>query len=549
VVSKQGVTMSPPRVIIAGGGPVGLFLAADLGWRHVPTLVVERNAAPTEQAKVMQINIGTMELCRRLGIAESVEHWGFAPDYPMHNMFVTSLDGYELSRSWSPPVGQPGSQGVTEFSPQYQIHCPQPWLEPAIERCARSFPSVEMRRQWEFDSFAETTDSVLVTLRDCQNDEKVVVEADYLVGCEGFGGRVVRQLQIPVEERTVDYSVDLEFLTDDLFREHDKGPAIRYVFIGPRGTWGTLVAVDGRTRWRLSIYALDPDDADTVDVHQAIERAIGHPFKYTLLRQGRWRRRVALAASFGRGRVFIAGDEAHCTTPNGGFGMNTGIADAVNLAWKLEAALQGWAGPELLTSYGLERRPVAQITLAESVRNYHRIMGESAYEDIAGSSPEAETTRRQVGDQLAAADRLAHWPIGIHIGYGYWWSPVVSGNPGEIGDFDPHAYRPSNVAGFRAPHTWLPDGRSTLDLFGRDHVLLNIGAEAGAGGELLKAAQAAGIPVTVEHLNPADAGNVYERSLLLVRPDGFIAWSGDDDPADPDSVVNCIRGATVAAAV
>lgn len=529
------------RVLIAGGGPVGMFLAADLGRRGIPTVVVERRREGSDQAKVMQISVRTVEFARQLGIAEAMWRWGMPLDYPLNNVFVTSLDGHELGRAPGAPLGQPGSPGWTKHSPEFQVHCPQPWLEPIIEQRARSYPSVTILREHEFTSFTENPDGVAAVITNLATQETFTLHADYLVGCEGFGGLIGRALGIPVEERTVDYSVDLEFTSPDLLAEHDKGPAVRYALVGPEGTWGTIVAVDGRFRWRLSVYAVDREQADALDPHSVIRRAVGHDFDYTVIRQGRWKRRAAMAASFGAGRVFLAGDAAHCSPPNGGFGMNTGIADVMNLGWKLEAALAGWGGTALLDTYSAERRPIAQMTLAESVRDYHRLIDNTAYGDIEADTEEAAHRRAQIGELLVGNSLKAWRPLGVHIGYGYPWSPVVCTEPGEYPEFDPQNYTPSTKAGFRAPHWWIDEDRSTLDLFGRTHVLLRIGA-APPTDALQEAARRIGMPLEVVHLSTEQAGPHYDVPLVLVRPDGHIAWSGTDEPRDPAQTIETISG-------
>jgi 2-polyprenyl-6-methoxyphenol hydroxylase-like FAD-dependent oxidoreductase len=530
-----------PQVVIAGGGPIGMFLAAEFGSRGVRTLVVERALEGSSQAKVMQISFRTMEFCRRLGIADDVERWGFESGYPMTNVFLTSLSGYELGRNPGKPVGYPGSPGYTEHSPQYQVHCPQPWLEPVVERCVRSFPSVHILRGYSFESFTETSDGVTARIKEVDGDTEFTVGADFIVGCQGFGGNIVRDLGIPVTERTIDYSLDIEFTTDDLHREHDKGPAVRYTLVGQDGTWGTIVAVDGRRRWRLSVYDLDPDTVDELDSRELVERAVGHSFEFDVIRRGRWKRRAAMAASFGRGRVFLAGDSAHCSPPNGGFGMNTGIADVMNLGWKIEAVLNGWAGPALLDTYTVERRQVAQITLAESVTDYGRLTDDTAYPDVLTPGEVHDERRKEIGQSLVDRSMRAWWPIGIHIGYGYASSPIVCAVPGEWASFDPYDYQPSTTPGFRAPHVWLADSKSTLDLFGPSHVLLRIG-EGDGGESLIASAAEAGMPLAVHDLSGPEVTKFYDRHLVLVRPDGFIAWSGDEQPADADLVIATVRG-------
>lgn len=530
------------QVLVVGGGPVGMFLTALLGKRGIETTTVERSLDVSSQAKIMAPSARTMEFCRQLGMADEGHTWGMPLDWPMNNVWVTSLDGYELSRVDSPPIGHPGAPGFSEHSPQFQVHCPQPWWEAIIERHARSYPSVEVRRGVEFVRFDEHPDHVVSTVRDLATGEVSEIVSQYLVSCEGVGSRAAQQLGIPVYEETIDYSYDVEFLCDDLLAEHDKGPAWRYTLIDESGTWGTIVAVDGKHRWRLSIYNLGREGATALQVEEKIVKAIGHDFEFTVIERGRWKRRTAIAASYGRGRVFIAGDAAHANPPNGGFGMNTGIADAANLAWKIQATLDGWGGPDLLASYGAERRPIAQITLAEAVRNYHRLVDETAFDDIAADTAAGAEHRRIVGEEKASESRQAWWPMGIHFGYGYPWSPIVVPDQGNYPAIELHDYVPSTDPGFRAPHVWLSEGVSTLDLFGPRHVLLRVGSSGATGDGLVAAAEAVSMPLDVHDIAGDEVQSVYNYRLVLVRPDGHVAWRGNDDPRDALQVINNIRG-------
>lgn len=531
------------QVFIVGGGPVGLTLAADLGKRGVSTFIVERNTEVIDHSKVKSVTVRTMEFARQLGFSEAIRNWGFPADFPMTNVFVTTLDGHELGRVEGAPVGEPGAPGFTEFSPEFQVHCPQPWLERIMEAHASSSDNVDIRRNHFFESFVETDDGVTVEVVDITTSERFKVEADYLVAAEGFGGRVSRQIGLAVEERGIDYSIDIEFLTDDLTREHDKGLAVRYTLVGSGGTWGTLMAVDGKRRWRLAVYAVDRQQADDVDPDEMIVKAMGHDFDYTVLRKGPWKRRAAMAASFSRRRVFFVGDAAHVLPPNGGFGMNTGVADAMNLSWKLAGTLDGWGGPELLPSYGTERKPVAQVTLAEAVRDYHRLVDGTASPQIIEDSAAGEEARRRVGGQLTKESVKAWRPLGVSLGYGYPSSPIVSAEPGVYPDFDPQSYEPAVVAGLRAPHVWLGDGRSTLDLFGGNHVLLRAGLPADSTRSLTDAAAAGDFPLTGICLSEEEAGELFGARLTIVRPDGHVAWTGTS-PTDDEAqtIIRTISG-------
>lgn len=529
-------------VIVVGAGPVGLFLGGLLGRRDIKTLVLERREHTSQQAKIMTQSVRTMEFIRQLGFADQIYHWGQDDEWPMNNVWLTSLDGYELARVDSPPIGKKGSLGVSDLSPESQAHCPQPWLEPIYLRHLLAQKSVTVRRKVEYQRFEETADQVAVTFSDLDGGAVETLTAKYLVSCEGVEAKVAAQLAIPVREHTIDYSFDVEFTCDNLLDEHDKGPAWRYSLIDSTGTWGTLVAVDNGHRWRLSIYNVGREGANTLDLDKMIIKAVGHPFTYEIIERGRWKRRTAMAATYGKDRVWLAGDSAHANPPNGGFGMNTGIADSVNLAWKLEAALDGWAGPDLLPSYGNERKPIAQLTLAEAVRNYNRLIGERHFDDIAEDTPRAAEHRADVGKDYASESIKAWRPFGVHLGYGYPWSPVVSTEPGYYPDIELYSYTPNTEPGFRAPHAWISEGKSTIDLFGFSHVLLRVGADAPAVDDLVAAAAKTGVPLVVHELAGAAVEAVYDYPLVLVRPDGHIAWRGTELPKRPVELFNQIRG-------
>ncbi|QKZ17321.1 FAD-dependent monooxygenase [Streptomyces chartreusis] len=534
------VITSRPQVVVVGGGAVGMFMAALLGMHGISTVVIERRTEPAPEGKMMAPSARSMEFCRQLGIHDKMHT--LRNDWPMTNLWLTSLDGYELARIDAPPTGHPGAPGYSPFSPEDQVHCPQPVWERKVEQRALSFPSVEVHRGHQFENFEDHGDRVVSVVRELASDKLFEIESDYLVSCEGVGASVVKQLGIPVYERHVDYSYHIEFVCEDLLKEHDKGPAMRYTLIGEKGTWGTLVVVDGRTEWRLTLYDLERDGTPKLDLERAVTKAVGHEFPFTITRHGRWKRRAAIAASYSSGRVFLAGDAAHASPPNGGFGMNTGIADAANLAWKLQATLEGWGGPDLLTSYGIERRPVAQITLAESVRNYHRLVDNTTFADITSDTEQGALHRQLVGEAKAAEARDAWWPQGVHFGYGYQWSPVVVPDLASYPNVDMQDYHPSTSPGFRAPHVWLSDGISTLDLFGPRHVLLRVGEDEQGGAGLVAAAQAVGMPLDVHQISGELVEACYDYPLVLVRPDGHVCWRGAEEPSDPLTVINNIRG-------
>jgi hypothetical protein len=256
-----------------------------------------------------------------------------------------------------------------------------------------------------------------------------------------------------------------------------------------------------------------------------------------------WTRRELVAEHYGKGRILLAGDSVHVMSPTGGFGMNTGIQDAVDLSWKLDATLAGWGGPKLLASYETERRPVGLRNVREATSNLGRMRSPQRHSALLDDTPEGAALRVEIGKEFSEAMRHEWFTLGIHLGFRYDDSPICWGDGTTAPPLEAMTYTPTARPGARAPHVWLKDGRSTLDLFGRGFVLLRIGTGAPAADPLLDAAARRGVPLTQVALDEPEVASVYERKLVLVRPDGHVAWRDDQPPADPLRLIDCIRGA------
>ncbi len=309
--------------------------------------------------------------------------------------------------------------------------------------------------------------------------------------------------------------------------------------------WATLVAINGRDQWRMSIVRSGDRQGEMGEdeVRDAIAKVVGVAFDYEILSILPWTRRELVAERYRAGRVFLAGDAAHAMSPTGGFGMNTGVGDIVDLSWKLDAVLGGWGGADLLDSYGVERRPVAVRAVTEASGNLGRMLSPGSNARLLEDSEDGAALRRQVGDRLAQA-MLREWnTLGMHLGYRYDPSPVCVPDGSDAAPDDPGDYIPCARPGSRAPHVWLDDGRSTLDLFGRTFVLLCLGAGAPDAAPLADAARRCGMPLEIVDLAEPAIEAAYEKPLVLVRPDGHVAWRGDAPPADPEAIIDTVRGA------
>jgi 2-polyprenyl-6-methoxyphenol hydroxylase-like FAD-dependent oxidoreductase len=535
-------------VLIVGGGPVGLALAGELGWRGISCTLVERSDGAITQAKMDFVGTRTMEFCRRWGIVPWVHAAGYNRAYPQDCAWVSSLTGYEFGRE---PFPAPQDEKPLPQSPYSRgERCPQDFFDPVLARFARQFPGVTLRYETELTDFHEDDAGVTARLKDAQTGREDEVRASYLVGCDGGASLVRERLGIAMSgEPALTYTTNAIFRCAGLEQLHDKAPGYRYIFIGPEGTWATVVAINGRDRWRLSIVGDETRRTlSEADVRKAIVRTMGKDFDFEILSILPWVRRQLVAERYGTDHVFIAGDAAHLTSPTGGFGMNTGIQDVVDLGWKLEAAIQGWAGPHLLKSYEGERRPVGLRNVNEATGNLKRMLAPRdrrpsplAFEPGAAG----DAARKEFGERFTQMMRREWFTPGIHLGYVYESSPIIVPDGTPPPPDEVMTYTQTARPGSRAPHVWLSPDRSTLDLFGRGFVLVRFMPGADPAGALIEAARERGVPLSIVEIDNAEAFDTYERRLVLVRPDGHVAWRSDQTPsmADALQIIDVVRGA------
>jgi hypothetical protein len=333
-----------------------------------------------------------------------------------------------------------------------------------------------------------------------------------------------------------------------LWTHHDKGKAAFYFFVDPMGGNQNLVELDGDTLWRFSLdFGRKEVAPEAVDIDALIAKWIGPDIPCEVISALPWTCRSIVADRWQRGPVFLAGDAVHQHSPNGGFGMNTGLGDAVDLSWKLAASLEGWAGAHLLDSYQIERRPVARRIVRQATDTLSDVAEPAKLAIIDAPTAEGERVRRAVGAEIVRDRTQIFVSDGLVLGYVYDPSPVVWADGTPLPAESVSEYVPTARPGSRAPHAWLADGRSTIDLFGRGFVLLAFaGARADASG-LVSAAVRRGVPLDLIEIDDPGVAALYARRLVLVRPDGHVAWRGDAAPADPLAVIDIVRGARPAA--
>ena len=375
--------------------------------------------------------------------------------------------------SRSRPIAQ---RDKRDYTPETACPCPQIYFDPILGDHARTFPNVTFAYNTRLDSFSQDDDGVTAQVTDMATGAARTLRAQYLIGCDGPSGVVREALGIGIEGLgAIARSVNLFFRSAELATSHDKGWARFYRVIDETGCWAELIPIDGKELWRLTVF---DEPLSAADPDFLLRKLAGGPFAYEMLNVSPWERRDYVARSYGQGRVFIAGDSAHECSPTGGIGMHMGLEEAVNLGWKLAALAEGWGGPALLASYEIERRPIA-------VRNVE--LATQTYNAIAAIPGWRDGIDRLEGRSGLAVDPRAHEARTIATKTRRSACRTARPAPGD----DPKQFVPSTRPGTRAPHAWLDDDRSTLDLFGDGFVLLRLGANPPDATPLFDAARRA----------------------------------------------------------
>src|SRR5262245_47476389 len=466
-------------VLIVGGGPVGLALAADLGWRGIECILVEQTDGRINTPKMNEVNVRTMEFCRRWGIADKVVNCPFPDNHPMDAVFVTSLGGYELARMERPAKKH---QIAGTLSPMIQQICSQTWFDPILRELAQSHPKVTLRHRCRLETFEVGDDGVTAEIVYIDSGKRERVKARFLAACDGANSMIRRTLGIKlVGSEVLSRPFHMFFRVRDLFGKLGIKPGTFYLAIDRNGLWANIRVIDPvQGLWRLMVLDSPADlDPDEIDRDAYLRRALGRDIDVEWVGVTVWTRRGVVAERYSEGPVHLLGDAVHQLSPTGALGMNTGIADAVDLSWKLAAVIEGWGSDRLLASYDAERRPIGERNVRAATGYYqgHRDF-ERSVEAIEDATAEGDEFRKRLGEQLLRDIARMFRTNGVQLGYRYDPSPIcaLDGTP-PLAD-EQEVYVPTARPGARAPHVWLDDGRSTLDLFGRGFALLRLGPES-----------------------------------------------------------------------
>jgi 2-polyprenyl-6-methoxyphenol hydroxylase-like FAD-dependent oxidoreductase len=523
-------------VLIAGGGPVGLAAAVELGQRGIACVVIEpRDTVSHARPRCKTVNVRSMEHLRRWGIADRLRDRAPLPvAWSQDIVFCTSLVGYELSR-FSGVLGlAPEGDRCAEAGQQ----APQYVLEELLRDVVRELPDVTLGIGHRVTGLDQDDDAVRVSMVD-DRGRRSVISAAYVLGCDGPRS-VVREAigAAYVGERALRPNFGMVFHAPGLLSRNVHGPAVQYWILN-RAAPSLMGPIDRCGTWWIIAFGVDRATGER-DAQAIIDGAAGMSVDATVLSHDPWTARMQLADRARDRRVFLAGDAAHLNPPFGGHGLNTGIGDAVDLGWKLAAVLQGWGGPRLLDSYEAERRPIQTRVISAAAAN-NRVLATDLLDDDAEQPGEVgERARRAAHHKIQAAKRGEFHALSLVLDLAYEQSPViVSDRPSPaLGDDDD----PVSEArpGARLPHVRVGTGRSIYDELGSGMSLLALGDQSLEAFE--RAAHDRAVPLQIVR-QPDALRERYHAGLILVRPDQHVAWCADRTPGDPAGLIDRVRGA------
>jgi 2-polyprenyl-6-methoxyphenol hydroxylase-like FAD-dependent oxidoreductase len=527
-------------VIVAGGGPVGLTLSIDLGRRGISCLLMEKSPTPLPWPKMDRSNARTMEFYRRIGIADRVRALGYPPDNPMDVFLTRRLSEPPIATLKYPSVAERRKQIATAPNGEWLLEpyqlVSQNKLEPLLKEVAEATPNVTVRYGYELIDFRQDGTGVTVTGRRTDGGEETL-RCRYMAGCDGGGSFVRKQLGVKLEgQGGMRQLVQVIFRSDTLYERIVTGKGRHYQFADPH--FSSMVAQGCRTEFTL--HSTLPADTDFRPV---IENLIGFPCDFEILYVVPWRHNLLIADRYRVGRVFLAGDAVHLVIPTGGLGMNTGVGDAFDLAWKLAGTLRGWGGSGLLDSYEAERRPVGVRNVAAAgwaaagVPVWRALVTSAIHED----GPQGDAERARVAAGFDVEHSKMHGMVGVESNYSYAGSPLIAYEPGNVAEWETSRYVPHTRPGVRIPHMWLSDGAAMQDILGHDYTLLDLRGDCDAD-PVQGAFATLGAPLAVVQRDEPRVRSVYEASIFLLRPDLHIAWRGDRLPPDPVGLARMATG-------
>jgi 2-polyprenyl-6-methoxyphenol hydroxylase-like FAD-dependent oxidoreductase len=542
-------------VLIVGAGPVGLIGALDLASRGVHVTIVEqRYAGEPPPVKCNHVSSRSMEILRRLGLAEAIRAAGLPHDYPNDVAFCTTVTGTEFGRIKIPSVDE-RSRPPSPDCPDTGWPTPEPphrinqlYLEPILFEHAAKEPRISILNRVLLEDIDQTDEAVVARLRNLDTGEMFTIDADYAIGCDGARSTIRRKIGAKfVGEAEIARNLSSFIRAPGLLAmiSAKRKPSWMSQAINPRRA-GNAIAIDGKELWLIHcrVKAHETDFA-TIDRDRAIRDVLGvdDGFEYELLTKEDWIARRLVADRMRKGRIFLCGDSAHIWIPVAGYGMNCGIADATGLTWMLAAVLNRWASPSILDAFERERHPITEQVsrfVAELGVQLVRRRNEPPV-GIEEQGPEGAAVRTRFGQEMYDMNVGQYCCGGLNFGYFYDRSPLIFYDGEPHPSYSMATFTSSTVPGCRLPHAWLGDGRSIYDALGGDYTLLRFNPALDVTG-LVAAAAEEGFPLAVVDVDAPLGAALSEYPLMIVRPDRHIAWRGFDLALQPSDMIARLRG-------
>ena len=518
-----GIENFDADVLVIGAGPVGLALGLALGLDGNRVLLVEQDGTRGPQPRAKTLNMRSLQHLRRWGVADEVR--AVSPtreDFPTDIVFQTRLYGHHIATlpniyfRGNTHADDPRFCEPSEWVPQYMV-------EEVMRRRVEQLPSVDLRYATALVDFDQDEDGVTARLS-AGAGEPQTVRVKYMVGADGGRSTVRDGIGAKLEGRyAYDCNFNLVLSIPELNANPPEHRGIMHWLInedspGVMGPIGDL--------WYIG-KKLPPGVSGMTDeeIRAYLKGIVGRDVSFEIKALDPWYAHELIADRYQDRRVFIAGDACQLRPPFGGYGMNMGIGDAANLAWKLDAVLHGWGGAALLDSYEVGRRQVHRWVVEEAVANYAVLSKELLRPSLEEDTPEGEEARARLAIEAVAQKRREFHTIGLVLGYHYSGSPVVAPGP-QLAAPVAEDYVPVAVPGVLAPHLWREPGVALYDRLGRGLSLLTRDADPASVTALQEAADQLAIPLETIEL-PAAASDLYPNRLTLVRPDEHVAWTAD----------------------
>lgn len=546
-------------VLIVGGGPIGLTIALLLAHQGVRSMVIERKPTTSAAPRAHVINRRTMEIYRELGLDASILAASTRPQNMRNVVWADTLAGEEIGRFLAWGLDPERLRSTAHLSPLRVVNFPQHRLEPLLREAAEDHQLIDVHFSSELQSFED--DGASVTASILFPDGVRSLQTNYLIGADGGRSEVREALGISFEGSGGLRSAVNAYFTADLSRWMSERPGLLYLLLNPQST-GVLIGASVPDQW-VFMRPLPPGAPASLPsietVSESIRAAVGVPnLQLSIHEVQTWNTNALVAESYGRGRVWLAGDAAHLNSPTGGLGLNTGVQDAHGLAWRLAALLHGWADQPVLLDYERERQGVGRTNVEQSLRNLQLLslvreavdlpaipspgiepgMLASRIAELRDESQDGRRRRARVSKAIAAQYEQLD-ALGIDLGFRYQLPTDEAALPPTPEDTI-RDYLPTTFPGSRLPHAWVEvEGRrvSTLDLVGRGTFTLIVGEEADGWHDIVRTIDDT-IPLTVVAIGATcsafdlegrweELRGIAPAGAILVRPDGHVAWRAE----------------------